>query len=195
MLSLIPSEDGISLAKFEDALFTTDNCAAASKVRRLTEEYLNSNSQPCWDHFRNTWVHNVEEETNVYLRPVLRNLLDKCGDKLHVKMLFGAICRAFDKEFSLSCNYRKGFGENFIVYMIEHHPTFPLYHVVRCRGARFDVILDCSVPMYMNRPVCVEYLDYCFKMIGDKKENVLMRNLWCRFLPILSVAHFAQKVT
>ena len=128
-LSSIPSEDDNSLTKLEDALFTTDNCAAASKVRRLAEEDPNSNSQPCWDHFRNTWVHNVEEETNVYLRADLRNSLDKCNDKLCVKLLFSAICQAFDKGFSLTCNYPKDFGENFIVYMIQHRPTFPLYHV------------------------------------------------------------------
>ena len=93
-------------------------------------------------------------------------------------MLFGAFCRAFDKAFSLSANYPKGFGENFIEYMQENHPTFALYHVARCRGARMDMILEAAVPIYMNRVVCIEYLDYCLKMIGKKRENILMRNLW-----------------
>ena len=110
---------------------------------------------------------------------MLRSSLDECDPKLRVKMLFSAFCRAFDKAFSLSCNYPKGFGENFLEHVKEHHPTFALYHVTRCRGGRFDMILECAVPIYINRYICVEYLDYCLKMVGKKKDNILIRNLWC----------------
>ena len=41
-----------------------------------------------------------------------------------------------------------------------------------------DMILEAAVPIYMNRVVCIEYLDYCLKMVGKKRENILMRNLW-----------------
>ena len=41
-----------------------------------------------------------------------------------------------------------------------------------------DMILEAAVPIYTNRVVCIEYLDYCLKMIGKKRENILMRNLW-----------------
>ena len=41
------------------------------------------------------------------------------------------------------------------------------------------MILECVVPIYMNHYICVEYLDYCLKMVGKKRNNILMRNLWC----------------
>ena len=40
------------------------------------------------------------------------------------------------------------------------------------------MILEAAVPIYTNRVVCIEYLDYCLKMVGKKSNNVLMRNLW-----------------
>ena len=178
LLDSIQSEDGITTKKLEDAWFTTDNCAAARKVQRLAEDAWKSKGQNCWNHLRNTWINGMEQATNTYLKSVLTSSLDECDPKLRVKMLFGAFCRAFDKAFSLSANYPKGFGENFLEYMLEHHPTFALYHVARCRGARMDMILEAAVPIYMNRVVCIEYLDYCLKMVGKKSDNILMRNLW-----------------
>ena len=68
----------------------------------------------------------METETNEYLKSVLRSSLDECDPTLRVKMLFGAFYRAFDKAFSLLANYPKGFGENFLEYMQETHPTFAL---------------------------------------------------------------------
>ena len=177
LLDAIPLEMGITLGKLDKAWFTTEYCNSAQKLARLAEEELNMRKQPCWNHFRNTWIHGVEAETNQYLKGVLRSSLDECDPKLRVKMLFSAFCRAFDKAFSLSRNYPKGFGENFLEHIKEHHPTFALYHVVCCRGGRFDMILECAVPMCMNRCICVEHLDYCLKMVGKKKDHILMRNV------------------
>ena len=56
----------------------------------------------------------MEIETNMFLRDVLQTHLDKCDPTLRVKMLFGAFCRAYDKAFSLSAYYPKGFGEPFL---------------------------------------------------------------------------------
>ena len=70
-------------------------------------------------------------------------------------MLFSAFCRAYDKAFSLSANYPKGFGEVFLEYMQDNHPGFCLYHVTQCRGARMDMILEAAIPLYMNRIVYV----------------------------------------
>ena len=115
--------------------------------------------------------------TNTYLKSVLTLSLDEWNPKLCVKILFGAFCRAFDKTFSLSANYPREFSQNFLKYMLEHHPTFTLYHVACCCGARMDMILEATVPSYMNRVVCIEYLDYCLKIVGKKRGNILMQNL------------------
>ena len=108
---------------------------------------------------------------------MLRSSLDECNPKLRVIMLFSVFCRAFDKAFDLSRNYSKGFGENFLEHVNKHHPTSPLYYVARCRGGRFSMILECAVPVYMNCYMCVKYLDYCLKMVGNRRDNMLMRNM------------------
>ena len=62
--------------------------------------------------------------------------------------------------------------------MQDNHSGYLLYHVERAHGARQDLILEASLPIYMNRSVNVKYLDYCLKMPGKKRENILMRNLF-----------------
>ena len=119
----------------------------------------------------------METETNEYLKSVLWSSLDNGDPTLRVKMLFGAFYRAFDNAFNLLSNYLKEFGENFLEYIQETHPTLALYHVARCHGARMDMILEGAVPIYMNQVVCIEYLNYFLKMVGKKRENILMRNL------------------
>ena len=119
----------------------------------------------------------MEKATNQYLVPIVREGLEECDPRLRVKMLFSAFCRAYDKAFSLSANYPKGFGEEFLEYMREKHPSFCLYHVACCRGARMDMIMEAAIPLYMNRVVCIEYLDYSLKMVG-KSDNILKQNLF-----------------
>ena len=108
----------------------------------------------------------MEASTNEYLKSVLTSSLNECDPNLCVKMRFGALCRAFDKVLSLSANYLKGFGENFLEYMLVHGPTFALYHVARCHGARMDMILEAVVPIYMNCIVCIESLEYYLTISG-----------------------------
>ena len=174
----VSSPDMIDTSKLDKAWFTTDNCSTARKLQRLAEETWNCLGQNCWNHLRNTWVNAMEKETNQYLTPIVRDSIDECDPKLCVKMLISAFCRAHDKSFSLSANYPKGFGEEFLEYMKEKHPTFCLYHVARCRGARMDMILEAAIPLYMNRRVCIEYLDYSLKMVGKRRDNILKINLW-----------------
>ena len=170
VLDGIPHPDNIDVSKLDKAWFTTDNCSTARKLQRLAEDTWNCLGQNCWNHLRNTWVNALEKETNKYLKSIVQDGLDQCNPKLRVKMLFSAFCRAYDKAFSLSANYPKGFGEDFLEYMKENHSTFLLYHVARCRGARMDMILEAAIPLYMNRWVCIEYLDYSLKLPGKRKE-------------------------
>ena len=38
--------------------------------------------------------------------------------------------------------------------------------------------MEAAIPLYMNRVVCIEYLDYSLKMVGKKRENILKQNLF-----------------
>ena len=80
------------------------------------------------------------------------------------------------------------FGEAYLIYMHEHHPTYSLFHVACCRGPPFYAILEAAIPLYMNRLPVVEYLDYSPKMTGKQRDNILMRNLFVLFSSLEMVA-------
>ena len=80
------------------------------------------------------------------------------------------------------------FGEAYLIYMHEHHPTYSLFHVACCRGPPFYAILEAAIPLYMNRLPVVEYLDYSLKMTGKQRDNILMRNLFVLFSSLEMVA-------
>ena len=67
-----------------------------------------------------------------------------------MKNLFSALAREYDKNFSLSANYPKGFGGFFIKWIMDKHPGYVMYHVNRVRGSRQDMILEASLDIYMN---------------------------------------------
>ena len=70
-----------------------------------------------------------------------------------MKTLFSALARAYDKGFSISANYPKGFGELFIERMMDNHPWYVLYHVERVQGSRQDMILEALLAIYMDQEV------------------------------------------
>ena len=72
------------------------------------------------------------------------------------------------------------------MYMREHHPTYSLFHVARCRGARFYAILEAAIPLYMNQLPVVEHLDYSLNMTGKQRDNILMLNLF-KFFSLLEM--------
>jgi len=84
-----------------------------------------------------------------------------------------AIIRAVDKEFSLSANYPKGHGKQFLEWMRKYHPGALLLHVERASGLRQDLCTEGSMAIYMNYPFYVEFLDKMLKRTkhGDDSEN------------------------
>ena len=180
LLELVPSPDGIDPdKKLPNSVWTTDTCNAASKFQNIAcETYAGGLKQDCHNHLRNVWVGGLELELSSYLSTILRDSLDKIDSNLRVKTLFSAFARAYDKGFSLSANYPKGFGELFIQWMMDTHPSYVLYHVERVRGARQDMILEAALAIYMNREVNVDFLDHMLSTPGKSSENVLMRNLF-----------------
>ena len=95
-----------------------------------------------------------------------------------MKNLFSALAREYDKNFSLSANYPKGFGDLFINWMIDKHPEYVMYHVERVRGSRQHMILEASLAIYMNGEVNIEFFDESLLVAGKRRDNILMRNLF-----------------
>ena len=74
-------------------------------------------------------MRGLEKELSSYLTNLLISSLDEIDTTLHVKTLFSALVHAYNKGFSLSANYPKGFGELFIDWMMDNHPGYVLYHI------------------------------------------------------------------
>ncbi len=85
--------------------------------------------------------------------------LDQIDDFLRVSTSFEALLRALDKEFSLCANYPKGHGEQFLAWILKHHPGALLFHVERAAGSRQDFAVEGAGAVYMNRRYWIEFLD------------------------------------
>ena len=108
----------------------------------LQQEYHN--------HVQTVWVGGLEKELSLYLTNLLGSILYEIDTTLHVKTLFSALARAYNKGLSLSANCPKFFGELFIDWMVNNHPGCVLYHVERVRGSTQDMILEALLAIYMN---------------------------------------------
>ena len=62
-----------------------------------------------------------------------------------------------------------------------NHPTFLLYHVARCNGGRFDLILGYLAPMHVHCSVTVDHIDYYLGILGKKKGYISIFDLWTLF--------------
>ena len=91
-----------------------------------------------------------------------------------MKTLFSALARAYGKNFSLSANYPKGFGELFIEWMMDKNPGYVLYHVEQVRGSRQYMIFEALLDIYMNQEVNIESLDESLRIPGKRCNNILM---------------------
>ena len=98
------------------SVWTTDTCHAATIVRTIDVEKFGYGvlQKYCHNHLRNIWVGGLDKELSSYLTNLLRSSIYEIDTILRVKTLFSALARAYNKGFSISANYPKGFGELFI---------------------------------------------------------------------------------
>ncbi len=121
----------------------------------------------------------MEKALTSELNNILRASLDEIDPTLRVSSSISAIIRAIDKEFSLSANYPKGHGDLFGEWMREHYPGALLLHVERAAGSRQDLCIKGCLPIIMNYPYYLEFLDWMLKKTGkNNKASILQRNLF-----------------
>lgn len=90
-----------------------------------------------------------------------------------------AIIRTIDKDFSLSVNYPKGHGDLFAQWMLEHYPGALLLHVERVSGSRQNLCTEGCLPIIINYPYYLEFLDWMLKKTEkNNKASILQRNLF-----------------
>ena len=145
LLVIILSTDGIDIQKIlAHSVWTTDTLYAVTLVCKMDVEKFGNGllQQECHNHLQNLWVGGLEKELSSYLTNILISILDEIDPTLRVKNLFSALACAYDKGFSISDNYPKGFGGLFIEWMMDKHRGYVLYHVDRVQCYRKDIILE-----------------------------------------------------
>ena len=110
---------------------------------------------------------------------ILCTSLDEIDPKLRVSSSISTIIRAIDTEFSLSANYPKGHGDLFAEWVLQRYPGALLLHVERAAGSRQDLCTEGCLPIVMNYPYYLEFLDWMLKKTGKTdKASILQRNLF-----------------
>eukprot|EP00957_Ditylum_brightwellii_P106910 8156603-Ditylum_brightwellii.AAC.1 len=91
-------------------------------------------------------------------------------------MEVGQIYRAVEKEFAETDQYAKGDGIMFYSWKKIHHPTTYIYPCARVlEGARQDLGSEGAIPVLMNIPYCLEFLNW---RSCCRNDNILMKNLY-----------------
>ena len=175
----LPSPDEIDIVKLgKGGAITTDTCNAAMKTRRILVKRIGGtvHEMDCMHHLRNVHLKGVEKALTTYLNTYLKDTIEDIDPSLRVSSSMSALIRAFDKEFSLCANYRKGHGMLFNEWMKEHHAGELLLHVERAGGARHDLFVEGAPAIYWNRVYCIEFLDERLRLSGE--GNILQENLF-----------------
>ena len=175
----LPSPDEINIVKLgKGGAITTDTCNAAMKTRRILVNRIGGkvHEMDCMHHLRNVHLKGVEKALTTYLNTYLKDTIEDIDPSLCVSSSMSALIRAFDKEFSLCANYRKGHGMLYNKWMKEHHAGELLLHVERAGGARHDLFVEGAPAIYWNRVYCIEYLDEQLRLSGE--GNILQENLF-----------------
>ncbi len=132
-------------------------------------------------HLINVRLGNVEKVLSTYLNALLRTSLDKIDPQVRVTASISAVISAVDKEFSLSSNYPKGHGELFREWIREHYPGILLLHVEYAAGLRQDLCTERSLPIYMNYPYYVEFLDNALRKprkMKNESASILQKKIF-----------------
>ena len=133
------------------------------------------------NYFRNVWFGNVDKALSTHLNAHLRSSLDEIDPQLRVTASISAVIRAIDKEFSLLSNYPKGHGEMFHEWVREYYLGILLLHVERAASSRQDLCTKGSLPVYMNYPNYIEFLDSALRKprkIKNESASILQKNLF-----------------
>ena len=99
-------------------------------------------------HLRKVWINRVAKAVNKYMTEFLNESLDDISSFLRVSPDLDHVICAFHKEFSLTANYPKGRGKQFLTWMMKCCPKGFLIHAKRATGSRQDIITMGAGPIY-----------------------------------------------
>ena len=163
---------------------------AAWKVGRiLCSDIPGLHEFDCMQHLQNVWIGSTMKALTSELSNILHVSLEEIDPRIRVSSSISAVICKVDKDFSLSSNYPKGHVDLFGKWMLQRYPCALLLHVERASGSRQDLWTEGCLPIIMNYPYYLEFLDWMLKKTGkNKNASLLQRNLFVVFGSVEMIA-------
>jgi hypothetical protein len=110
--SLLPKPNGMLLHRLEGGGIMTDTYNSAQKTRPLLIEEITGNIYNLLrhNHLHSVWIKTALDLLTDFLRTHITDSLNKVVLRFQVNPGFDKLIRTFDKMFSLTMNYPKGWG-------------------------------------------------------------------------------------
>jgi len=210
LLDLLPIGDDMHPSRMLGGTLEHDTCSTAqltgekladlflesARERGLREDELKIYQGNCWNHLRNVWLGAVEKYLDKKLQDIMKNDLALIPPHLRVTCNLGELNRQVDKECNVTCNYKKGHGDEYQDYKEEFHPGKRWLPVIRALGGtRQDGSFEAALPIYDQRQ---DILNFLAKEL-DISENILQDSLFLALgsmqviamLRVASILHLA----
>jgi len=158
----------------------------ASMTDAEKEQATRTHPNDCWQHLRNIFLAEMSKAQSDYMKKEMEPELAVFTSWERVTTDFSQLLRASYKEFHHGCNYYKGKGMQYGLWLRQNHGAAFVVHLERAEGGRQDLDYDAAVPMYIDRKYFVEYLHGV--IFGPKHSNILEDYLYVTYSSLQYVA-------
>jgi hypothetical protein len=201
-----PDPESIGIHRLsEESLLMSDTCNAARACKRLvaeaalkaarekigdeawealTEQERGVKSKvyigQCHQHLRNIIINAMQIKATESLKETLRDSLAEfyAFDRMSVDV--NQLIRSVYKELHGGGAYAKGKGREFTAWVKKHYPSSIWMPLERAEGSRQDLAFDGAVPIFIMRPIVLEFLRGLMVPGADNQlEKFLLRVLSC----------------
>ena len=201
-----PEPESIGIHRLsEESLLMSDTCNAARASKQLiaeaamkaarekvgdeawealTEQERGAKSKvyigQCHQHLRNIIINQMQLKTTESLKAKLADSLAEFTSFDRMSVDANDLIRSIYKELHGGGAYAKGKGREFIAWVKKHYPAAIWMPLERAEGARQDLVFDGSVPIFVMRPIVLEFLRGLMVPGADNQlEKFLLRVLSC----------------
>ena len=197
-----PPVENIGLHRLcEDTVLMSDTCNAARCTKRLLGEAIMRTMQEkvgaeawekmsvdernakyryyradCWQHLRNILIAAMSDAANTFLKDQLSESLEQFSSYERIEVEGEKMIRAAFNQFHHGGEYAKGRGREFEAWRKRMHKSSMWIPFCRAMGSRQDLAFDGCVPLFLNRLVCLEFLQGYIDC--PKSQNVLDKSLY-----------------
>jgi len=194
-----PSDHGAH--KLAGTLLINDTCPTARCTARLLEELVAAAVEAhmgpeawtqlgeaerkakmavylgdCWQHMRNIFLDHMARQAEAHLQEELAESLQNFSSYERMTTNGMQLIRAVYKHLHPGGDYAKGNGVEFDSWRLEDCKSVMFMRLERAAGGRQDLEFDGSLPIFVNRPVLLQYL--APRCLAPGHENVLESFLW-----------------